>query len=174
MAASPNRNNLMCTITFSFFGRVWACRTAWLLFLIGWSAGALRAQCPGQGQVCDEVEAAALRRFYNATGGPQWTNQTNWGQGSTHADFATWFGVTVDGGDVVGLVLDGNNLQGPLPDEFSAWPRLQTLEISSNHLSGPLPASLPSCTQLRHLNLNYNQLTGRVPDAWGAVRNCVT
>ena len=57
----------------------------------------------------------ALIAIYDATGGPDWTDSTNW---LTDEPMAKWHGVTMDGhGRVVELWLNENNLKGQLPPE---------------------------------------------------------
>lgn len=56
-----------------------------------------------------EAEAAALIWLYENTNGPGWTDNTNWLQTPT---VANWFGVTVSGGHVYQLALQSNNLVG--------------------------------------------------------------
>ncbi|CAN0320031.1 unnamed protein product, partial [Scytosiphon promiscuus] len=51
----------------------------------------------------------ALIALYNATGGANWEDSTNW---NTDADLSEWYGVEVHEGRVVKLSLNGNNLEG--------------------------------------------------------------
>jgi len=66
------------------------------------------------------------------------------------------------------LVLYGNALDGPLPDELGALPFLQILDLSSNALNGSLPPSILKCRRLRALALARNNLTGPLPAGFGA------
>ncbi|KAG2603796.1 hypothetical protein PVAP13_4NG012800 [Panicum virgatum] len=66
------------------------------------------------------------------------------------------------------LVLYGNALGGPLPDELGALPFLQILDLSSNALNGSLPPSILKCRRLRALALARNNLTGPLPAGFGA------
>ncbi|CAN0467871.1 unnamed protein product, partial [Scytosiphon promiscuus] len=59
----------------------------------------------------------ALIALYNATGGANWMDSTNW---NTDADLSEWHGVEVHEGCVVKLFLYGNNLEG------NSDPSLQT------------------------------------------------
>ena len=80
------------------------------------------------------LDRAALEAFYNATGGPSWTANTNW---LTDAPLSHWAGVVVDGdGRVTKLDLDGNSsgglqgggsgntLIGSIPDELGQLTKL--------------------------------------------------
>lgn len=58
-----------------------------------------------QGKVPDSIENQALVDLYNSTNGDEWTDRTNWLQGNTSADFATWHGITVENGDITEIDL---------------------------------------------------------------------
>ncbi|CAO2183862.1 unnamed protein product [Urochloa humidicola] len=66
------------------------------------------------------------------------------------------------------LVLYGNELAGPLPEELGGLAFLQILDLSSNALNGSLPASILKCRRLRALALARNNLTGPLPAGFGA------
>ncbi|CAN0466625.1 unnamed protein product, partial [Scytosiphon promiscuus] len=51
----------------------------------------------------------ALIALYNATGGANWEDSTNW---NTDAGLSEWYGVEVHEGRVVKLSLHLNNLEG--------------------------------------------------------------
>ena len=87
-------------------------------------------------------DKAALVAFYNATGGPNWTDNTNW---LTDLPLSTWYGVEVFSSSragypvyrrVGGLSLPDNNLLGVIPTEFSDLEALVTLDLSDNSISG--------------------------------------
>ena len=62
-----------------------------------------------------ESDREALVALYNATGGPNWSNNTNW---LSDAPLSQWYGVTTDGtGRVTRLELQSNSLSGELPPE---------------------------------------------------------
>ncbi|WP_345125078.1 DUF6443 domain-containing protein, partial [Hymenobacter antarcticus] len=140
-----------------------------LLILLCAAALATRAQSvpAGEGLVADTTELRVLRELYTATGGPQWTDHTNWLSGTTLADAATWYGVGVSGGDVTSLRLGSNGLSGPLPAAFGALHELQILYLQGNALSGPLPASLGECLRLVLLYLSQNRFSGALPASLG-------
>ncbi|MBN8682183.1 MAG: leucine-rich repeat domain-containing protein [Chitinophagales bacterium] len=109
---------------------------------------------------CNPVsDSLELVKLYNATGGPGWTNKTNWlvpGQ-----PISSWYGVQVNGdGCVITISLSDNQLSGSIPN-FSL-PNLQYLWLNSNQLSGSVPDfSLPN---LQSLSLSNNQLSGSIPN----------
>jgi len=169
-------------------------RSAALVFcaVAGLSAARAQTMPAGQGLVADTTELRVLRQFYYATGGATWYNRTNWLQGNTLGDAATWAGVTVSGGDVTGLANVRNNMQGrlpaslgllaaltqlqlsdavglsgPIPRELGQLRRLQSLAIVSTGVSGPIPAEIGLLAQLTALNFYNNRLSGPIPPQLG-------
>ena len=125
-------------------------------------------------------DRAALEALYDATGGPGWTDSTNW---KTSAPIGEWFGVSTDAaGRVTWLVLPGNGLTGPIPAALGDLTLLQTLNLGSrwdftsqqlfeNALTGSVPAWVGNLTGLRWLNLHGNDLTGSIPAELGNLVN---
>ena len=133
--------------------------------------GGVRAQpLSNEGLVADTTELRVLRQFYNATNGPQWTNDANWLTGTTLADAATWFGVEVEQGDVVRLWLPVNNVQGAAAAALGQLTALQFLNLSNNQLTGTLPGAWGRLRALRQLNVNNNRLNGTLPDSLARLR----
>ena len=84
-----------------------------------------------------ERDRAALVAIYNATDGPNWTENSNW---LSDAPLDQWAGVTTDdAGSVIKLELWTNNLSGELPAELADLVKLEELDVSDNQLSGCLP-----------------------------------
>ena len=119
-------------------------------------------------------DRAALVAFYDATGGPDWTDAANW---TSDEPLDAWHGVTTDpDGRVAGLTLPGNNLAGPLPATLENLTRLRRLDLGGNRFSGSIPAGLGNLVDLRELSL-WNEddyldpeddgLTGPIPAALG-------
>ena len=68
---------------------------------------------PGPGPGTGEGDRANLVALYNATGGPNWANNTGW---LSNAPMGQWYGVTTgDNGRVTGLDLYENQLSGEIP-----------------------------------------------------------
>ena len=113
-----------------------------------------------------QTDREVLELLYDATGGANWTDSTNW---KTAAPLEEWYGVATDGdGRVTALFLFNNELRGPLPsDALGSLAKLERLELAWNELTGPLPTSLDRLSNLRSLRLGGNELTGRVPDGLG-------
>ncbi len=94
---------------------------------------------------CSEVseiptlECEALVALYNATDGPNWTNNSGWLETDTPC---SWHGVTCGAGYVKRLRLRNNALSGSIPAELGNLSNLTALELDHNELSGPLPQNL--------------------------------
>ncbi len=135
--------------------------------------------------LCDPVaDSLILVELYNATGGADWHNNTNWlvpGE-----PISNWHGVTTgsDGCvtclDFVGvndcsnnLNVSGNNLEGQIPSALGSLINLQTLLLAKNSLTGNIPAELGNLTNLVELDLALNSLTGSIPSELGNLSNLV-
>ena len=111
------------------------------------------------------TDRAALIALYNATGGANWNDNTNW---LTNAPLEQWYGVSRDGnGRVAGLDLRKNQLTGELPPELGNLTYLVTLDLGSNQLAGKIPSELGDLGNLVRLYLYYNDLTGEIPSNLG-------
>jgi len=89
---------------------------------------------------CDEIDAQALERFYQATNGDGWTSSGGWLEDD---NLGRWRGVRTDSvGRVAGLDLSGNGLSGHLPDAMGRLANLTELKVGNNALSGRMPLSL--------------------------------
>ncbi|MFI8606642.1 leucine-rich repeat domain-containing protein [Cellulophaga baltica] len=139
--------------------------------------------CIIQAQVTP-AEKAALQAFYTATGGSNWTSETD-ADPTNDWDFSgpvtnDWYGITISGGNVIQLLLDnnsnsGNNLMGTIPTEFGNLQYLIDLDLSDqNNLTGPIPDSFGNLLNLKTLLLNNNQFTGLIPPVLGNLSNLNT
>ena len=106
------------------------------------------------------ADRAALVALYNATGGANWTNDTNW---LSNEALSEWHKVETDAdGRVTALRLVANELSGELPAELANLTNLQVLSLSINTLGGRVPAALGNLTNLEDLYLSQNILSGRI------------
>lgn len=145
-------------------------------------------------QILGSNQHDILITLYNATGGDNWTNKTNWlGAEGTEC---SWYGVQCDGDNkVTALDLNQNNLVGSIPSALGDLSTMQFISLGGNQLSGAIPnsiaqlenlrgiflwsnqfnGSLPEffsqMTQLRNLNLSGNQFTGTIPASYGNLVN---
>ena len=154
----------------------------------------LAADVAAQGSAA--TDRAALEALYDATGGPGWTDSTNW---KTSAPIGEWFGVSTDaagrvtwlnlrGNDLTGSILPAlgnlanleslylylNALTGPIPGELGSLVNLESLGLWGNALTGPIPGELGSLVNLESLDLSENALTGPIPGELGSLVNLGT
>ncbi len=110
-----------------------------------------------------ESDRAALVKLYEATGGDQWDQHTNWLSGRA---LDAWHGVSTNAqGHVTSLLLGANNLVGQIPSELGTLPELAGLDLSSNSLSGTIPAALGDLGLLEMFDLSDNAVAGSIPAA---------
>ena len=115
------------------------------------------------------VDRATLVALYNATDGPNWTNNHNW---LSEAPIGEWYGVTTDDdGRVTQIRLWGNNLIGSIPADLGNLTSLQRLGLWSNDLSGEIPSELGNLSSLERMSLDDNQLSGGIPSELGSLSN---
>ena len=113
-----------------------------------------------------------LVEFYNATGGANWTNNTNW---NSDAPLGQWHGVSTDAtGRVTELGLGENNLSGTIPSSLGDLANLEHLNFWRNRLSGTIPSSLGRLTNLEVMVVQFNQLSGTIPSSLGNLRELRT
>ncbi len=113
-----------------------------------------------------EAECIGLVFFFTNTDGPNWTNNTGWGENNRPC---SWFGVTCADGRVSIVSLSSNGLGGSIPREFLALQNLDTLNLRNNQLTGTIPPEFTGLQNLRILHLRSNQLTGTIPATLGSV-----
>ena len=120
----------------------------------------------GNGEECAPLtDREIVEIFYDATGGPNWTNNANW---LTEAPLRDWHGVEVDGeGRVFSLSVYRNNLTGRMPPELGNLAHLTELSLWGNNLTGPIPPALGNLAHLTELSLWGNNLTGPIPPELG-------
>ena len=115
------------------------------------------------------ADRAALVALYNATGGADWTNNTNW---LSNEALSEWHRVETDeDGRVTALRLVANGLSGEIPAELGNLTNLQSLSLSANELSGEIPEELANLANLRRLDLLQNGLSGEIPAELGDLAN---
>ena len=106
-------------------------------------------------------DRVVLTVLYNATDGPNWSNNHNW---LTDAPLEEWYGIVTDGNNqVVHLHLSDNSLEGTLPIELGSLTNLKFLYLDNNQLTGEIPAELSSLSNLVLMSLSKNQLNGEIP-----------
>ncbi len=117
-------------------------------------------------------DRAVLEALYDATGGANWTDDTNW---KTAAPLDEWHGVTTDAaGRVTGLALRYNGLAGPIPPALGDLVNLRTLNLGYNELSGAIPVDLGRLVNLETLSVLVNELAGPIPRELGGLAKLQT
>jgi Leucine-rich repeat (LRR) protein len=109
-------------------------------------------------------DSLALVALYNSTGGPNWTNRTNW---LSSEPISTWYGVQLLDNRVRALSLIQNNLSGIIPPEIGNLTNLYWLLLQSNLLSGTIPIEIGNLTNLSVLALEQNNLVNNIPPEIG-------
>ena len=119
-----------------------------------------------------DPDREVLVRLYNATGGPGWSNSSNW---LSDAPLGEWYGVTADeDGRVLELRLRVNNLRGSLPSELANLENLRVLDLNENRVSGPIPPELGGLSNLTDFNLGDNNLSGTIPSSLGNLSGVIS
>ena len=117
-----------------------------------------------------EQDRAVLIALYEATGGDNWENNTNWLISTS--PLGQWYGVTTDdAGRVASLYLADNQLTGEIPQALGQLNNLKYLDLGYNQLTGLIPGTLGQLDSLQVLDLGYNQLTGTIPKTLGQLNN---
>jgi hypothetical protein len=62
------------------------------------------------------------------------------------------------------LTLEGNGLEGPLPD-LALLPALKLINVASNQLNGTITPSIGSMKSIEYIDLSVNALSGPVPSS---------
>ncbi len=144
-------------------------------FVLGAVAGA-GSDAAAQGNVAGD--RAALTALYDATGGPDWTDRTNW---TSDEPLEAWHGVATGAdGRVATLALPENELAGTLPAALGNLTRLRRLDLGGNRLAGSIPVELGELVALEELSLwndddlldpDDDGLTGAIPAELGNLAN---
>lgn len=114
---------------------------------------------------CNE-ERSDLMKLYDAMGGAEWANSTNWG---TAVSLENWYGIAVDSvtGRVTEINLNRNELSGIIPPEIQYFPQLRLLRLDYNDLDGEVPPEIGKLTELRRMDIDGNNFTGPIPPEIG-------
>ncbi|OFX18751.1 MAG: hypothetical protein A2041_12640 [Bacteroidetes bacterium GWA2_31_9b] len=123
----------------------------------------------GDSSFVSETDSLALVALFNSTNGANWNNNTNWLTGHVHS----WFGIQVGEGNVISIVLYGNNLEGVISSELGNLSNIEIIDLDMNKLSGSLPAELGNLSTLKELYLDDNLLTGSIPIEFGNLTSII-
>ena len=107
-------------------------------------------------EVAPAQDRAALRVFYDATGGANWTDYTNWLRAELLSE---WYGVTTDADSrVTSLSLSANGLTGTIGAELGVLTRLTELQLNDNELTGTVPPEIENLTRLQVFDIRNTDL----------------
>ncbi|MBE6230563.1 MAG: redoxin domain-containing protein [Bacteroidales bacterium] len=110
-----------------------------------------------------DIEREALIAFYNATGGDNWTNNTNW---CSDKPVSEWYGIETNHRGLVSYIqLYENNLAGAIPESIGNLVHLLGITLGNNSLSGELPSTIGNLAELSSLWLENNNLSGCIPES---------
>ena len=111
----------------------------------------------------------ALAAIYSQTGGSTWIQNDGWLEEKSPC---TWYGITCQNNNIIGIRLSNNNLEGRLPPEMGDIATLIELDLSNNHLKGPIPDKIGLLVNLESLNLEGNfEISGEIPPEVGNLKN---
>ena len=102
-------------------------------------------------------DRAALIAFYNSMDGSNWKNNTNWLSDKPIGD---WYGITTEnGGRVIGIAINYNDLNGQIPLQFGELAALEELELHGIEGDNPDLSALSDLLQLRVLSLGESGIS---------------
>ena len=123
----------------------------------------------GKLETLQKEERQILEKFYHATNGSEWANNTNW---LSDRPIDQWNGIECDEyGFVRSIYLRFNNLKGTIPAEIEGLKYLETLNLQCNQLEGKTLENISKLTNLRLLNLYSNPSLGSIPSTLGNLSN---
>lgn len=122
------------------------------------------------------AELDSLVSFYNALGGPNWTNKSGWEDGASgnDCDYCNWPGVTCDASEnIVQLSLLNNNLSGIMNNSLDQLSDLFYLNLSNNNISGVLPEIWNTYSDMTYLNIKNNAFSNELPESFNTLDKLV-
>ncbi|MCK9627330.1 MAG: M64 family metallo-endopeptidase [Bacteroidales bacterium] len=108
-----------------------------------------------------------LMDFYDATGGDNWKDKSNWG---SSLPISEWYGVDASGDNRIYLNLYNNNLSGYIPESLGRLNNLSSLNLFNNNISGDIGALIDTISKIQGLtiiNLRSNKFTGEISSKIG-------
>jgi hypothetical protein len=120
-----------------------------------------------------KLQRFALSTFFYATGGEDWSINTDW------LDFnqqeCDWYfggdGGPCNDGVYTDLFLERIDMAGSLPEELAILTGLQTIQLENGIFTGSIPTRLGELTDLEVLGLRNLGLDGEIPSELGVLTN---
>ncbi|MDO5614999.1 MAG: T9SS type A sorting domain-containing protein [Cruoricaptor ignavus] len=116
-----------------------------------------------------DAEYQALVDFYNSANGKNWYNK--WDVTTNNLHEGAWYGLRIEDGHIVGLVLGNNNLKGLFPESFKNLKHLKTLAISYADFSNANLELLGELPNLEYIDFNYAKINAAIPVSWSKLSN---
>ncbi|MBR5465565.1 MAG: redoxin domain-containing protein [Alistipes sp.] len=111
-------------------------------------------------------ERKALIALYQAMGGDQWTNNSNWCSG---LPISEWYGLGVnEEGFVTYISLSNNNVVGEIPEAINTFEYLTSLELHYNYITG-MAENVRFPVGLMYLSLGGNAFECEIPEWIGTL-----
>ncbi|KAL4282832.1 hypothetical protein GQ457_16G001510 [Hibiscus cannabinus] len=119
----------------------------------------------GSSSAAGQKEADALLKWKASLDDQTQSFLSSW-DGNGHCN---WTGVICDKSSSVShLNLSSSGLKGTLHGfNFSAFPELTVVDLSSNYLRGTIPADVGNLSRLTYLDLSSNKISGSIPKEIG-------
>ncbi|KAK8509227.1 hypothetical protein V6N13_062283 [Hibiscus sabdariffa] len=123
----------------------------------------------GSSSPAGQKEADALLKWKASLDDQTQSFLSSW-DGNGHCN---WTGIICDKSTSVSrLNLSSSGLKGTLHGfNFSTFPKLTVLDLSSNYLSGTIPSDVGNLSRLTYLDLSSNYLFGEIPASIGNLTN---
>ncbi|KAK8597555.1 hypothetical protein V6N13_094958 [Hibiscus sabdariffa] len=114
----------------------------------------------GSSSPAGQKEADALLKWKASLDDQTQSFLSSW-DGNGHCN---WTGIICDKSTSVShLNLSSSGLKGTLHGfNFSAFPELSVVDLSSNYLSGTIPADVGNLSRLTYLDLSSNKISGSI------------
>jgi hypothetical protein len=113
-------------------------------------------------EIADEEVVGYLKEFWNATGGPYWT-EYRW---NFEGEWYCWPGIEVEEDGSISMFMFANNITGEFPETFGRIP-ISYVGLQSNRLTGTIPNSFCNSSTFGTLSLSSNRLEGTIPECLG-------
>ncbi|CAN6338299.1 unnamed protein product [Urochloa humidicola] len=117
--------------------------------------------------------AVALLQWKSTLDSSSTRNLSSW---SPKNSICLWFGILCSNttSHITGLCLPGAGIKGRLDTlNFTAFPQLTELNLSSNGLHGAIPAAISLLQSLVYLDLGFNSFKTFIPSELGSLSNLI-